>query len=297
MLLSEQKISPFIKMILVGYSGRGKSTAIAALGVPAPGFEPYQLRVLDADGKDGKFAEVVLRMLASRVKDGSLTEKQAEEAKRNYDICSMREATGVVELSEQGIRRPAIGVVGTPTAWKVALRQLKEWDKSGWTNRHILVGDSFTYITKAIAKYTQALANKTNQELTGRDYLAPQQVIQDFLTIFTDLPCHAILTGHHEPLDIYLKSDRVLTTDKGVTEPQEDLVESTMALISLGSKGRVHIPCQFNHMLVVALEGSNNRRIFTEPKDGIMPKTPFYGLAEKSYSIRDGLPKYFMLGN
>jgi len=50
-------------------------------------------------------------------------------------------------------------------------------------------------------------------------------------------------------------------------------------------------------MLAVALDGSNNRRIFTAPRDGIIPKTPFYGLAEKSYPIRDGLQKYFMLGN
>jgi hypothetical protein len=278
---------PKIKMILVGYTGLGKSSAIIPLGLAS-----YHIRCLDFDGK---FEEVVREQLAARLSKKSITKDQHDEALTHFDICLCRETTTITEIQGKNGRQQIIGVLGQPTAWRAAVRQIKEWDKAGWTDKHILVIDSFTHATKVIANFTQALSNKLNLKLEWRDYQAPQQLIQDFLTILADLPCHTIMTGHQEPLDIYKKTDEVIELKDGTTEPKEELVESVMTLVSLGTKGRVNIPSQFNHMLVVALNSRGERRIFTVPEDGVVTKTPFWARAEKSYPLEDGLPRYFAL--
>lgn len=280
---------PPIKMILVGYTGLGKSSSIIPLGLAG-----YHIRCLDADGK---FEEVVREQLAARLGKRKITQQQHDEALGHFDICLCREATTITDVTGPKGRQQIIGVQGQPAAWRAAVRQMKEWDKSGWTPQHILVIDSFTHMTKIIANYTQALNNKTNLKLEWRDYQAPQQLIQDFLTICADLPCHTIMTGHQEPQDIYKKTDEVVELPNGTTEPKEELVESVMTLVSLGTKGRVNIPSQFNHMLVTALDSLDRRRLYTVPADGVTTKTPFFARADKSYPLDDGMAKYFALAS
>jgi hypothetical protein len=70
-----------------------------------------------------------------------------------------------------------------------------------------------------------------------------------------------------------------------------------MAAISIGSKGRVSIPAALNHVLAAAFSPAGERRIYTQPEDGISTKTPFFSRAKKFYGLETGLVEYWMLAN
>lgn len=290
MKLSDLKKEPqLIKMILMGYSGLGKSSSIVPLSIPgfldSPG---YELRVLDADGK---FSEVAFEQLKWRLDEKQITSAQYDAALEKIDVAVIRENTKVVTVGQD----KKIGVVGQPTAWKALIRQLEKWS-TDFNHSTILVVDSFTHLaTSVIPNYTQALNNKTNQPLSWQDFHAAQQLVQQFLTLIADLPTHSILCAHQEPLEIYKKTGEEITKPNGTVEQAEELVESMMAPISVGNKGRTKIPAQLNHMLVCAQSPSGERRIYTQTEDGVVCKTPFFGRTERFYSISDGLVKYFKL--
>jgi hypothetical protein len=70
-----------------------------------------------------------------------------------------------------------------------------------------------------------------------------------------------------------------------------------MAMISVGQAGRVQLPSEFNHTLVVTSDASGNRKLSTQIEDGVTTKSPFFGIADKSYSLNDGLIRYWMLAD
>lgn len=285
---------PLIKMIYLGYSGMGKSTSLVALGVPGivkdfPGFE---LRVLDADGK---FEEVVRANLAAWRDQNKISETQYSEAFDHFDLIRVREDTGLTAVGYGGKDTPkGIGSVGQPTAWRKATDQLAQW-QSSWSDKHVLIIDSLTHISKVISAWSQAMNNRTNKPLAWRDYMVPQQKVTDLLTLAADLPAHTIITGHQAPLEIRQKTGEIVTKDDGTKEELDELVESAMAPITIGRAIRIQVPTEFNHQLVAAQTLSGERRIFTKAEDGVVTKTPFWARAKESYPIGTGLAEYFLL--
>jgi hypothetical protein len=285
---------PLIKAILLAYSGMGKSTSTISLGVPGivkdfPGFE---LRVLDADGK---YEEVVRSTLLAWRDSKKISETQYTEAFDHFDICRIREDTGITAVGFGGKDTPkGIGSVGQPTAWRKATDQLGMWQPS-WDDKKILLIDSLTHISQSIAAWCQAMNNRTNKALNWRDYMVPQQRVIDLMTLAADIDSHCIITGHQAPLEIRQKTGEVVTNDDGSKEELDELVESAMAPISIGRAIRIQIPTQFNHQLVLAQTLSGERRVFTTSEDGVVTKTPFWARAKPSYPIDTGLAEYFML--
>lgn len=293
MKLTSSPISkPLIRLINLGYSGTGKSTLNVALGIPniVPGWEGLELRVLDFDGK---FEEVVREGLASFLKSRKIDQATHDKAlTSNYDICPCRENTGIVRVKRGRDMVDVTGVVGKATAWNTAIRQLKTWNTTGWSPNQVLIIDSFTYAADAIVNFCQDLTNKLNQPLEWRDYQAPQQIIQSFLTQLADVPTNVIMLGHQEPMDIYRKLDE---KDDKTGEPKEEIMETLVVPTSIGKAGRFKIPAQFNHMLVTAENDARIRRLWTIPKAGVMTKTPFYARAKEYYPIDTGMVEYFLL--
>ena len=290
--LSATATSPLIKMLFLGYSGEGKSTALVPLGVPGYLSNPgYELRILDFDGKA---EEVIRSTLARMVKTGAITKEQHDEAlTNNYDVCTCIEKTGIVSGREGKKTIKKLGIEGTATAWNTAIKQLEKWSNS-FSDKTILVVDSFTYAVRAITNFTQELNGKLNQTLDWRDYQAPQQLAESLMILAADLPTHSIVCGHQDPLELYKATDKL--DDKG--QPVEDLIDTLMVPISVGKAGRMKLPARFNHLLVASSEGkggSIRRYIYTEPRVGVVTKTPFYGLAEPRYSIDKGMVEYFKL--
>ena len=279
-----------IKMLYLGLSGQGKSTSLVSLGIPDfIGNPGYELRVLDFDSK---FEEVVRSTLARLLKTKVITQEQHDHAlTHNYDICPCTENKGIVSVREGKRTVKTLGVE-TATAWSTAVKQLEKW--SGWSDKTILVIDSFTHATKAITNYCQELSGKLNQTLEWRDYQGPQQLAESLMYMAADLPTHAIVTAHQDPLVIEKPTTQV--DDKG--NPVTDVVDVIMAPISIGKAGRVSLPSKMNHLLVAASEGkggAERRYIFTIPKVGVTTKTPYFGLCEERYDLDKGLVQYFAL--
>lgn len=282
--------SSLIKMLYLGLSGQGKSTSLVSLGIPDfIGNPGYELRVLDFDSK---FEEVVRSTLARLLKTKVITKEQHDHAlTHNYDICPCVENKGIISVREGKRTVKTLGVE-TATAWNTAVKQLEKW--SSWSDRTILVIDSFTHATKAITNYCQELSGKLNQTLEWRDYQGPQQLAESLMYLAADLPTHAIVTAHQDPLVIEKPTTQV--DDKG--NPVTDVVDVIMAPISIGKAGRVSLPSKMNHLLVAASEGkggAERRYIFTIPKVGVTTKTPYFGLCEDRYDLDKGLVQYFAL--
>ena len=290
MKLALESKNSLIKMLYLGLSGQGKSTSLVPLGIPDYLGNPgYELRVIDFDSK---FEEVVRSTLARLLKTKAITQEQHDHAlTHNYDICPCVENKGIISIREGKRTIKTLGVE-TATAWNTAVKQLEKW--ASWSDKTILVIDSFTHATKAITNFVQDLNGRLNQTLEWRDYQGPQQLAENLMYMAADLPTHAIVTAHQDPLVIEKPTTQV--DDKG--NPITDVVDIVMAPISIGKAGRVSLPSKMNHLLVAASEGkggAERRYIFTTPKVGVTTKTPYYGFCEERYDLDKGLVQYFAL--
>lgn len=290
--LSTNPNPQLIKMMYLGQSGAGKSSSLIPLGIPDYLGNPgYELRVLDFDSK---FEEVVRTTLARMLKEGKINKAQHDTAlTENFDIAVCADASGVVMAREGTKTIKKIGVKGISTAWPNAIKQLEKWSTS-FSDKTILVVDSFTHAVRAIVNYAQELNNKLNQTLTWNDYAGPQQLAENFIYTLSDLQTHVIVTGHADPLEIIKPTTRL--DDKG--KPIEELVDVIMAPISVGKAGRVKLPSKMNHLLVASADGQGSavkRYIYTTPHVGVTTKTPYFGLCEDRYLIDKGMIEYFAL--
>lgn len=291
--LSAQGKTPLIKMLYLGYSGEGKSTSLVPLGIPGYLDNPgYELRVLDFDSK---FEEVVRSTLARMLKDGSINKEQHDTAlTSNYDIAVCSESSGIVSSREGKKTVKKLGVDGTATAWNAAIKQLEKWAPS-FSDRTILVVDSFTHAVRAITNFSMELNGKLNQSLEWRDYMGPQQLAENLMYCCADFPSHVIVTGHADPLEILKPTTQL--NDKN--EPIDELIDVIMAPISVGKAGRVKLPSKMNHLLVASSEGKGGavrRYVYTEPRVGVVTKTPFYGICESRYPLEKAMVLYFKVG-
>jgi hypothetical protein len=291
MKLSPTAKAPLIKMLFMGQSGEGKSTSIVPLGIPGYLDNPgYELRVLDFDSK---FEEVVRSTLARFVKEGLITQEQHDKALvENYDICPCSEEQSVVSAREGKRTVKKLGI-NTATAWSTAIKQLEKWSPT-LNEKTILVVDSFTHAVRAIINFTQELNGKLNQSLEWRDYQDPQHLAESLMFACADFPCHVIVTGHADPIEINKPTTQV--NDKG--EVVDELVDVQMCPISVGKAGRVKLPSRMNHLLVASSEGKgavSRRYVYTTPRVGIITKTPFYGMCESRYPLDKALVEYFKL--
>ena len=294
--LTDTKLTPLIKLILMGFSGKGKSTSIVPLAIPelVPNFPGYKINVFDYDGK---FAEVAINQLklrrdsrkANRLRLIAITEEQYKAACANINVEVLREKTKL----ENGKRT----IIGPPRMWEKTDRLQKQWEKEASPNT-IFVVDSWTHMCGApLLSWAMAMQGKTLDQFGdaphGRDYMLPQKVSKDFMAILADSKAHVIINSHQSPTDIRMKTGEF--DEKG--NAVEEVVHSEMSMISVGSAGRIQLPSEFNHTLVVTSNTEGVRKISTQIEDGVTTKTPFYGLAEKNYNLDTGLVEYWMLGN
>ncbi|MCP3669388.1 MAG: hypothetical protein GY814_02910 [Gammaproteobacteria bacterium] len=289
--LTTEPTQAFIKMLFMGYSGEGKSSALVPLSIPDfHGNSGYELRWLDFDGKA---EEVVRSTLARLLHSKKISKEQHDTALiENNDICSCIEPSTIITARENGKNVKKMGITSA-VAWQTAVKQIEKWENS-LNDKTILITDSFTYAARAITNFSQSMNNKLNQALDWRDYQVPQQLAETLMVTMADLPTHSIVCAHQDPLEIYKATDQV--DDKG--NPVEDLVDTLMVPISIGKAGRMKLPARFNHCLLATSEGkgaATRRWIYTEPRVGVVTKTPYFGRCEPRYPIEFGMVDYFNL--
>lgn len=278
-----------IKLMILGYSGTGKTTAYSSLAVDnlVPNKPAYKLFVLDFDTKA---EEMIRAALQSLLESKKITQTQHDEAIARCDVCVCKENTGIVPVSSGKGTVDKIGVVGQASAWTTAVKQLKAWAPA-LDSQSILIVDSLTYAAKAAANWSMGANNKLNKELTWQDYQGPQQLIENLITICADASCNCIITGHQNPVELFKNTGRI--DDKG--NPVEELMDTVVVPTSIGKAGSIKLPARFNHLLVTSESMSKDRRIWTKPTSGVTTKTPFFARCKEWYPISTGLAEYFAL--
>lgn len=282
----------FIKMLFMGYSGEGKSSSLVPLSVPGFHDNPgYELRWLDFDGKA---EEVIRASLARMLIEKKITQEQHDVALfENNDVVPCLEPTSIISARENNKIVKKLGITSAQ-AWMTAVKQIEKWESSFSANT-ILITDSFTYAVRAMVNYSQSLNNRLNQQLTWNEYGGPQQMAETLMVAAADLPTHAIICAHQDPLELY-KATGELDDKK---QPIKEHIDTLMVPISVGQSGRMKLPAKFNHLLLAASAGTGGgtrRWIYTEPRNGVTTKTPFFGRCEPRYPIETGMVEYFKLG-
>jgi len=297
--LSDTTLPP-IKAILMSASGGAKTSSIIPLAIPdiVSGWPGKRLLVLNFDGP-GKFSELAKIQLDDRLGRKSnvtpITKEQYDAAISNIDY----EDCG----DPKKITRDATGYNATTVAadaWKKAKKALDNWSSLIFKEPEstIVVLDSFTHFAYAIAAYTMALANRLGKAPEFyKDYAPAQAEIRAGLGALTALPCGLIITAHQDSYEIKKKSETPeRDPETGEMVFREEVVDTLMLPMSFGQGGRVDIPSTLNHLLYFATNKNQEREIRLTPGRGILPKTPYFARAKKTYSIDKGLVEYFLLG-
>jgi hypothetical protein len=286
-----------VRMILMSTSGGGKTSSLIPLAIPRiiPDWPGRKLFVLNFDGKD-KFSEIAKFQLDDRLarKGGiaPISKDQYEAAIDNIDWVDCGDPKAIAR-DAQGFHAQTVSA----DAWQLAKKTLNSWwpklDKDS-----VLVLDSFTHYANAVANYTMALAGRLNKNAEGfKDYSPAQREIQAGYASMCAAPCDLIITAHQDGYKISKESETPeRDPETGEMVFREQVVDVLMLPKSFGQAGRLEIPSTFNHLLYLTTNKNQQREIRLQPGKGIMPKTPFFARAEKSYGIDTGLVKYWALG-
>ena len=290
-----------IKCILMAASGGAKTSSIIPLAIPeiVKGWSGKKLLVLNFDGS-GKFSELAKIQLDDRLaRKGngltSITQDQYDAAIANIDFEDC--------VDPKKIARDSTGYHAntlSADAWTKAKKTLDKWWQTISTNPSecIVVLDSFTHFAYAVANYTMAMNSRLNKVAEGyKDYMPAQQEIRAGLNALVSVPCGLIITAHQEAYEIK-KSSETPERDPETGEMvfREEVVDSIMLPKSFGQAGRTDIPSGVNHLLYLTTNKNQQRELRLTPGRGILPKSPYFARAKKSYDIDKGLVEYFMLG-
>jgi len=170
--LSEHERSRFVKLLLIGNSGAGKTGALTSLVR-----DGYNLRILDFDSG--------LDALVFHCK-----EQQLDLSKVQF--MSFRDQ---VKMSPTGTK-----LKGSPRAYPGALAALDEWedgsDPASWGDDTICVVDSLTNVGRAAfwwAKHTAPTVKDPRQW-----YKTAQDLVEDMVANLTseEFKCHVIVISH-----------------------------------------------------------------------------------------------------
>jgi hypothetical protein len=176
---ADHKKSRFVKFLLVGNSGAGKTGALAPL-VEAG----YDLRIVDFDSGLDSLISIV------RHKDPALLGKIGFNTFRDK-----------MQMSQQGPK-----VVGAPKAYVSALKSLERWpddesDPSQWGEKTILVIDSLTNAGLAALRWAKGMNPSAKDPRQW--YSAAQDIIQDLVANITDdsFETNVIVISHIDLID------------------------------------------------------------------------------------------------
>lgn len=169
--LGQHASSDFVKMLLIGESGSGKTGALHSLT------KDYNLRILDMDNGLDSLAAMMRR------------NKEAEQMKR-VEYVSLRDKYGTA-----GTAMPTF--LGAPSAFMNAMKMMTNWSPKAikmegpdrgppadWGKDSVLVIDSFTFLGDAA--YNQAKFLNPSAKDERQIYGAAQDGLENVLAIIQD---------------------------------------------------------------------------------------------------------------
>jgi len=252
--LSDRTADPFVKIMLIGHSGAGKTGALTSLAK-----DGYRIRILDFDNG--------LDALVNHVK------AECPDKLKNISFMSFRDKTKI------GSAGPMI--VGTPKAFTQGTNALEKWedgtDPAEWGSDTILVIDSLTNMGKAAYAFVRQmnLALKDDRLI----YRKAQEVIEDIVANVTNetFRTNVIIMSH---IDLVTMPDN---TTQGFPSavgkalgPKLPRYFNTLVLLESSGTGK-----------------SVKRRLKTYPTATVMLKNPAPMTIEAEYPIETGLKTLF----
>ncbi len=267
-----------IRMLYAGHTGSGKTGSLCSLAAAG-----YNVRVLDLDDgceihEDFKFN--LEKSIYRRERPGLWTAEQAK---------TMPERLTSTVITEQYLIK-GMQAVARGTAWNRISQQLIAWKLHEWTNRDVLVIDSFSRFCDAAMNFQLAINNRAGQQPQvgtsgSNDYTQAFKYIRDFLDLLKnadDINCHVIICCHIKFMEepgAQQATDRSRRNIKGF--PQ-----------TIGRQLSPEVGQFFNHTLLAKQLGSR-RIIATQFDDDINLKSSVPLSAKPQYDLATGLAEYF----
>ncbi len=252
--LDEQEPSEFVKLILIGNSGAGKTGALTSL-VKAG----YNLRIIDLDAG--------LEALSFQIKE------ECPERLRQVQYQSFR------DKMKMGGAGPVL--VGAPKAYVNTLNALEKWpddksDPAEWGKDTILVIDSLTNLGRAAFQWARAM-NMTSKD-PRQWYKAGQDLIEDLIANITskDFRTNVIVISHIEYVESSGITKGYVSALGKALGPKIPRFFNTLVLSETSGSGK-----------------TVKRQIKTFPTGAIDLKNPAPTKFEAAYDISDGLARIF----
>lgn len=260
MRADKQTDPDFLKLLLVGDSGTGKTGALLAL-IKAG----YNIRMLDFDNG----ADTLVQLI----------KKYCPERLHQFDYITLRD-----KFKADAIH--GIKIDGSAKAYKDGIKYLNKWDDdstpSEWGEDTVFVLDTLSSFGRASFLWAQAMQplSAGGKKADGRQWYGTAQdsikMVLDLLTS-AEFKCHVIVSSHVQLLEI----------SEGVFKGQVSAIGK-----ALGSD----IPKVFNYMVQAESlgQGDNVKRTILTKSTGLMDnKTAIPWALEKKLPLESGLATIF----
>lgn len=247
--LAETRASEFIKMVLVGDSGAGKTTALKSLVAAG-----YKLRILDMDNGVDSLRQFVL--------------KETPEKADNVDVETLRDKYKLGNIYQAGKIVGKGPTTPAPNAYVKAVDLLSKWPDgtipAEWGPEYILVIDSLTSLGKAAFEWARAMNPEAKD---GRNWYGTAQAsIENLLYMMTseEFRTHLIVISHVQ----YVEEGADSKGEGGITKGYINAIGKALGPM---------IPRLFNTLIMATTSGQGaavRREIRTLPTGIIDLKTP-----------------------
>lgn len=291
-----------VKTLLIGKSGAGKTGALASLVAAG-----YNLRIIDSDNG----ARVLHSLLTDRrypyakvIKERSI---DIEQACRFIPISTGMKLRSVQrKLPTGNVTNEQLLAPADAKAWTTMLDKLDKWKDEDidlgsvrdWTDRDVLVLDSFSTLAKCAYYFNQSLNGRLGARDEGFDYQRDIGGAQSQLTRLLELlydssiKCNVVVISHITWVD----------ESQGVaSRPRTQDGSGAMVLSNAdgypSAIGRALSPQMgkyFNDAFVARSTGSGqnvSRTISTVPQEGVLAKHSTF--LEREYPTSYGLASIF----
>ena len=272
--LTTYKEENFLKLLLIGESGTGKTGALASLAQAG-----YKLRILDFDSGLDVLPEL-------------LKNDQEALARIQYETCTDKMTSIGGKVQPKGL----------PTGFVKGMNLLTKWsEKNGasedlgipskWGRDTILVIDSLTHLGNAALRRAQALNANSGGKVTQPEWGAAQNDVEAALTLLysDEFKCNVIITAHVR----YVGGEEGKDGEPDNPRPLAGHPNAPGKALS------PKIPGYFNTMLLCKVDGTGRlakRMIYTVPDGLINVKQPFVmDQVPSKLPIETGLAQFFKI--
>jgi hypothetical protein len=282
--------SAIAKSLYLGDSSVGKTGSIAALVAAG-----YNVRMLDFDNG----ADLVVHFLT----DYRYPYRKVIEA-RGIDLSTAFYYVPIQEKMKTHVQEKRV-VPATARGWGQTLDMIDNWvdgnvklgDAKTWTDKDVLVLDTFGTLAHMAYWHVQALNGRLGARMEGYDYQRDIGGAQNLLEGLLQE-----LYGVHYPCNIIIITHITMIDDsRGVAampnrDPNAPRVELKGYPTAIGRALSPRMGKYFNNVLLARTSGSGastKREIHTLPQDGILVKNTMPGIVAGKYPIESGLAEIF----